>query len=193
MSKIWVTSDLHFQHKRVVEYTNRGVFTSQENHDSDLVDLWNSQVGKHDTVVQLGDFVFNCRKLEVWQSVVDRLNGKIIHIAGNHDSHDVLKKSGHEWYDLKAKTFTIEGKKQQFIFCHYPLKVWMNSHHGSIHCFGHSHGSMKEQNGKSIDCGLDSAYNIFGVHKFFTLEDIMQIMSEKEVVFHDHHNDRTKQ
>lgn len=55
MSKVWLTSDLHFQHRRIVEYTNRGVDTTQEDHDRWLIDLWNSQVNKNDTVYSLGD------------------------------------------------------------------------------------------------------------------------------------------
>lgn len=190
MSKVWLTSDLHFHHRKIVEYTNRGIETTQELHDQWLVDLWNSQVNKQDTVIQCGDFVFNCRNLDQWQSVVSKLNGRIIHIAGNHDSHEVLRKSGHEWYDLKTKTFEVNGVKRQFVFCHYAMRVWQNSHHGSIHCFGHSHGGMKEQHGKSLDVGLDSSYNYFGKHKFFTLEEIIEIADQKDVEIVDHHTGR---
>ena len=137
MSKIWVTSDLHIGHKKICEYTDRKLVVYQDLHDQWLVDLWNSQVSKNDTVIQCGDFVFNCRDFNKWQSVVSQLNGKIIHIAGNHDSHEVLRKSGHEWYDLRTKTFPVGGVKRQFVFCHYAMRVWQNSHHGSIHCFGH--------------------------------------------------------
>lgn len=191
MSKTWLTSDLHFRHQRIVEYTNRGVDTTQEHHDEWLIDLWNRQVGKQDIVYQLGDFVFNCRKLDVWQSVVDKLNGKIVHICGNHDSHEVLKASGHEWYDLKTKSLVVGGKKQQFVFCHYAMRVWQNSNHGSIHCFGHSHGSMREQYGKSIDVGIDSAYNIFGEHKFFTPEGVVELVGNREIAYPDHHGQHT--
>lgn len=34
MNNIWFTSDLHWHHKRIVEFTNRGVETNQENHGS---------------------------------------------------------------------------------------------------------------------------------------------------------------
>lgn len=187
MSKVWVTSDIHFSHKKIVEYTNRGVFTTQERHDEDVIALWNSQVGRNDTVIQCGDFVFNCRDLDKWCSYTDRLNGRIIHIAGNHDSHELLRKSGREWYDLKTKTFNVNGEKQQFVFCHYAMRVWQNSHHGSIHCFGHSHGGMVGQNGKSIDVGLDSSYNYFGEHRLFSLEDVVEIVKDIPIAVHDHH------
>lgn len=133
MSKIWFTSDLHFKHRKIVEYTKRGKDTTQEQHDEWLIDLWNSQVSKHDIVYELGDFVFNCRDAKVWQSVVSKLNGRIIHVKGNHDSSDVLKKSGHEWYDLKR----IKIGKQHIVLCHYAMRVWDMYHHGSWQLYGH--------------------------------------------------------
>ena len=188
MSKVLFTSDLHIGHRKIVEYTNRGVDTTQEDHDKWVVDLWNSQVSKHDIVYQLGDFVFNCRDLKVWQSAVSKLNGRIIHIKGNHDSSDVLKKSGHEWYDLKR----VKIGKQHIVMCHFALRVWDMYHHGAWQIYGHSHGSL-DGIGKQVDVGLDSAYNILGEHRFFTMDDLRQIMSEREIVFHDNHTERTKQ
>ena len=182
MSKIWFTSDLHITHRKIVEYTNRGVITTQEDHDKWVIDLWNSQVSKHDLVYQLGDFVFNCRNLETWQSVVSRLNGRIIHIKGNHDSSDVLKRSGHEWYDLKR----VKVGKQHIVLCHFALRVWDMYHHGAWHLYGHSHGNLPSA-GRSIDVGIDNAYNVFGEHRFFTMDDLREMIGSKDVILHDHH------
>ncbi|MGL4583639.1 MAG: hypothetical protein ACRCVU_11745 [Flavobacterium sp.] len=187
-SKELFTSDLHFGHRKIVEYTNRGVDTTQEDHDRWLIDLWNSQVDKNTTVYSLGDFVFNCRKLDKFKSVTDRLNGQKILIRGNHCSREVYQKSGFQWYDLKG--FNIEG--QYIVMCHYAMRVWDKYHHGSWQLYGHSHGSL-DGVGKQIDVGLESAYNILGEHRFFTMDDLRQIMSEREVVFHDHHTERTNQ
>ena len=102
MSKVLFTSDLHIGHRKIIEYTNRGADTTQEDHDDWVVDLWNSQVDKNTIVYSLGDFVFNCRKLDKFKSVTDRLNGQKILIRGNHCSREVYQKSGFQWYDLKA-------------------------------------------------------------------------------------------
>lgn len=188
MSKVFFTSDLHFGHKKIVEYTNRSVFTTQENHDKDVIELWNSQVSKNDIVYSLGDLVFNCRKLDKFMSIMNQLNGQKILIRGNHCDRDVYKKSGFQWYDLKGTT--VEG--QHIVMCHYAMRVWDKYHHGSWHLYGHSHGSL-EGTGRSIDVGLDNSYNVFGEHRFFTMDDLRELIGHKEVVFHDHHNDRTKQ
>lgn len=188
MQNILFTSDLHFKHKKIVEYTNRGVDTTQEHHDEWLIDLWNSQADKNTIVYHLGDFVFNCSKIDVFKSFTDRLNGQKILIRGNHCDRKVYDKSGFQWWDLKG--FNIEG--QYIVMCHYAMRVWDKYHHGSWNLYGHSHGSLPGI-GKQLDVGLDNAYNVLGEHRFFTMDDLRQIMSEKEVVFHDHHNDRTKQ
>lgn len=188
MPKVFFTSDLHIGHRKIVEYTNRGVDTTQEDHDKWITDLWNRQVGKSDTVYSLGDFVFNCRKIDKFREVTSKLNGKKVLIKGNHCDRRVYQESGYPWYDLKG--FNIEG--QYIVMCHYALRVWDKYHHGSWQLFGHSHGTL-EGIGKQVDVGLDSAYNILGEHRFFTMDDLHQIMSERAIVFHDHHTSLTKQ
>lgn len=183
--KEYFTSDLHFLHTNIVKHTNRGVFTSQDTHDRDVIDLWNKQVNKNDIVYHLGDFVFNCRRIEKFKAIKDQLNGQKILIRGNHCDRDVYKKSGFEWYDLKM--FTIREK--QIVMCHYPLAVWQNNHRGSWCLHGHSHGNYTPEFGKILDVGLDSAYNILGEHRFFTFEDVQQYMQERKFKSEDHHVD----
>ena len=57
---------------------------------------------------------------------------------------------------------------------------------GSTLITGNCHGSY-EVPGKILDVGLDSAYNILGEHRFFTEEDIVNIMATKMAISVDHH------
>lgn len=50
MSKVFFTSDTHFSHGYVAQ-TRR--FEAAEDHDDDIVESWNSIVGKRDTVWHL--------------------------------------------------------------------------------------------------------------------------------------------
>jgi calcineurin-like phosphoesterase family protein len=46
--------------------------------------------------------------------------------------------------------------KQDVTLCHYAMRSWADSCHGSYHCFGHSHGRMPEfDNMFAFDVGVD--------------------------------------
>ncbi len=187
-AKTLFTSDLHFCHKNIVEFTNRGRDTTKEEHDEWLVDLWNSQVNAQDTVWHLGDFSFGKEK-EI-QVILSRLNGQKRFIKGNHCDAKVMhnmKRLG--WigtFDL-YKEIKIKGTRTCLF--HFPCSAWHQQGYGSWHLHGHCHGSFQGQ-GKILDVGLDSAYNHFGEHRFFTEDDIQEWMQSRAKVIVDHHKDR---
>ncbi len=89
---IFFTSDTHFGHERIIELAKRP-FKSVEEMDDAMISRWNSVVGKADTVYHLGDYSLYHRK-DTLKKLRERLNGKIILIAGNHDRDKVLKHAG---------------------------------------------------------------------------------------------------
>lgn len=83
------TADHHFGHANILKYedANRrnahgGRFASIARHDDHLIAQWNSVVSPDDLVYCLGDFSF---KQSIMASVLPRLNGYKVLIAGNHD------------------------------------------------------------------------------------------------------------
>jgi calcineurin-like phosphoesterase family protein len=186
------TSDPHFHHKNIVKFTERGKDTTQENHDEWLIKLWNSQVNPWDKVYMLGDFSFSHKYNEV-ANVTRRLNGQKFFVLGNHDDEDVFEKLKQEgliqnWYDTKHIKI---GSTSAHLY-HFPIESWNKSHHGGFHLHGHCHGSLiTAGQGKRLDVGLDSAYNILGEHRFFTESDITTIMATRSIHETDHHKDRS--
>ena len=84
MNRIFVISDTHFGHKRIIEFEpEKRPFNSIEEHDEELVYRWNSTVKKHDTVWHLGDVLFGVGAFETLR----RLQGKKFLIMGNHDNY----------------------------------------------------------------------------------------------------------
>ena len=61
---------------------------------------------------------------------------------------------------------------------------------GRVHITGNSHGNYFLPDGKILDVGLDSAYNLYGEHKFFTEEMIEEYMKTRTVKVQDHHTYR---
>lgn len=143
---IWFSSDCHFQHTNLLNLTpETRPFKTIEEMDNTLINNWNSLVKPEDTIYHLGDFAWNCHK-----SLISRLKGNIIFVLGNHDK--VLK----QIYPNIPSILDITVNKQPIVLCHYAMRVWNKSHHGSWHLYGHSHGGLPDDlETWSTDVGMD--------------------------------------
>jgi calcineurin-like phosphoesterase family protein len=187
----WFTSDLHFSHKNIVKFTNRGVETDPVRHDEWLTAKWNNTVQPGDLVYHLGDFSFH-RSYEDLASQVQKLNGEKIFLKGNHDSRQWLRqlvKDGlieafYEYEEIK-----IQGNS--VVLFHFPIASWHKQGHGSWHLHGHCHGNLKPEftSGKMLDVGIDNVYNLYGQHKFLSDEDIVRYMEFRQVQVNDSHRE----
>lgn len=181
------TSDLHFCHKNIVMLTQRSLATTAEEHDQWLIDLWNQQVDPNDTVYHLGDFCFHGKPAQ-WGKILSQLNGTKVLIKGNHDSSRSLRHCAQAglisaWYDYRE--INIDG--QDLTLFHFPISSWHRQNYGSFHIHGHSHGGHRFSRGKMLDVGLDSAFNLFGHHRFFTWYDVKEYMSQQDIEVADQH------
>lgn len=163
MSNIWFTSDSHFCHKNIIQYSNRP-FSSVEEMNEAMIANWNKVVDKNDTVYHLGDFGF--AKRDILLNIFNRLNGNKHLVEGNHDS-DAVKlpwASKHDMYELKYK-------EKYYQLCHYPMRTWNKAFHGARSLFGHVHGTLKPF-GFSCDVGVDcwnfTPVNIDTLEELFT-------------------------
>lgn len=153
MGKIFVTSDLHFGHKRILDFDPlHRPYQTVEEMDEALIEIWNTYVSPEDTVFNLGDVIFY-HNLEKVKSILGRLNGKHILIFGNHDqvikrNLDTLliekKTDGHTYLYKVAPYFELEVDKQLCVMFHYPIAEWNKMHYGSIHLYGHLHSTIAE-------------------------------------------------
>ncbi len=185
------TSDLHFRHKRIVEFTNRGLeCKSQQEHDKWLIDLWNKEVSAGDTVYHLGDFCFSKNYEEIC-SILNQLKGQIIMIKGNHDNRQYMNRLYIDGYIAGFFEYKeINIQEIPAVLFHFPISSWHKQGHGSLHLHGHCHGNHRDSHGKMLDVGLDSAYNIFGRHKFFDEHEIVELLKDKQIYIADHHKER---
>ncbi len=83
IDKTFVTSDCHFR-----EWTHFGglLCESSKSQEEEHIALWNSVVGKDDTVLYAGDF--SDGRIADLEEICRRLNGRIVLIKGNHDQMD---------------------------------------------------------------------------------------------------------
>jgi calcineurin-like phosphoesterase family protein len=84
VNRIFVTSDTHFGHKRIIEFEKAArPFATVEEHDRELVARWNATVKPKDTVWHLGDVYFG----KDGHKVLGELNGLKKLVMGNHDHY----------------------------------------------------------------------------------------------------------
>lgn len=138
----------HFGHSNIIKYCNRP-FSSTHEMDETLLNNINRNVQSSDILYHLGDFCFGSR-IEFYRK---QINCRQIHLVlGNHDK---LKNSDKKLFASISSLKEIKINNCTIVLCHYAMRVWNKSHHGSLHFFGHSHGGLGNTD-KSIDVGVDS-------------------------------------
>lgn len=95
MATVFFTSDLHFGHARICEFSGRP-FDSVEEMDEALILNWNTVVTHVDDIVWvLGDYALGDRARGL--GYLSRLNGRKMLVSGNHDKCWVGSSSGHKY------------------------------------------------------------------------------------------------
>ena len=157
---VFFTADLHLGHPNCSAYCGRPwlrpgdydfetkKWTSDEarqacnaRSNAGLIANWNSRVKPGDTVYHVGDFCCkgnergipgSLTKAESWENV---LNGKIIHIRGNHDKnngvscaleHAVIKFAGVRWLLVHHPPQTLDDPSCEYdaVLCGHVHNAW---------------------------------------------------------------------
>jgi calcineurin-like phosphoesterase family protein len=177
MNNIYFTSDTHWAHKNIITYSNRP-FTSVTEMDEALIKNWNNVVKSNDEIYHLGDFTFS-KDHKYITNILKRLNGKIHLIWGNHDED--MKRVIYNNRTLVTSTDyykEIKINKQLICLFHYGQRVWNRSHHGSIHLYGHSHGTLPPY-GKSVDVGVDAKF-LTEEYRPISIDEVFEYMKTRE-------------
>lgn len=164
----------------------RPMFSTVEEMNEVIISRHNERVRKGDLVYDLGDIFVKSPTLEHARAHRRRMNGQFFAIKGNHDQvlEKLAKEDGahapnhfeitpdyiaqrmvaeklYVWYrsleeiSLGQPYFPAD-QKQLIVLCHYAMRVWKNSHHGSWQLYGHSHSMLPElPELLSFDVGVD--------------------------------------
>lgn len=136
--KKWVISDTHFGNKNIITYESRP-FKDTEEMEATIIKNWNLIVAKDDEVFHLGDFSFLGK--EKTKEIVNKLNGKIHLLLGNHDNKSVN-------YYLECGFATVSPYPiivdQFWILSHEPVYLNTTMPYANIH--GHLHGTKQTGN-----------------------------------------------
>lgn len=119
-------------------------------HDTIIINNWNSVVSKHDTVWFLGDFCMGGRS--TIKEYMSKLNGYIRMVKGNHDNYP-----NKVYLDAGVRSVSEHPVilKQKFILSHAPLDVFLSNDAKScfVNIFGHVHsGTIVETKTDHYQC-----------------------------------------
>jgi calcineurin-like phosphoesterase family protein len=136
MSNIFLISDTHFGHAKVLTFLKedgsllRPGFKDIDDHDWEIVKRWNMAVRPNDKVYHLGDVGFkNFTQLKL---IFDHLNGTKVLIKGNHDNLDINQ------YAQIFKDVRGSHTLDKHILSHIPIHPdslyrWKANIHGHLH------------------------------------------------------------
>ena len=168
----WFTADLHLGHRNIIGYCGRP-FADVGAMDEELVGRWNDTVGPADTVWVLGDVALG--RIEESLSLVGRLGGRKLLVAGNHDrcwaGHGRRSKGWTERYLAAGFEAVHQGEIALdvggvvVVACHFPYRGDSHDHdryvehrpadRGQWLLHGHVHDRWR-QSDRMINVGVDA-------------------------------------
>jgi calcineurin-like phosphoesterase family protein len=147
---VWFTADTHFNHRRTLELSKRP-FKNVNEMNNVMIKNWNRVVGKHDTVIHLGDFGD--------YEFSHKLNGQIVLLFGNYERKDVeqgiiTKDDLINKYNFiivhDDKMMLYRGLDETFYLVHEPLHMKLDE----FYLFGHIH-KLQMVKRKGLNVGVD--------------------------------------
>ena len=136
-SKVYFTSDTHFYHSNIIGFCKR-LFKNVEDMNETLIENWNQVVSQDDIVFHLGDFCMGGS--HEWTKILNRLNGKIYLVLGNHDLKNI-RQGYTSRFELTSMQMHIEVDKQKIYLNHCPLLCYGGAYGNTWQLFGHVHTS----------------------------------------------------
>lgn len=137
--RVFFTSDTHFYHSNIINFCGRP-FKNVEVMNETLIANWNSVVGPDDIIFHLGDFCLGGSA--EWTNILNRLNGKIYLIVGNHDIKN-LRQGYYSRFEHIAMQMHIEVGKQKIYLNHCPFLCYGGAYRDTWQLFGHVHTSKQ--------------------------------------------------
>ena len=185
-SNLYFTADLHLNCLGALQGGwGRRPCTSLPEHDAWVADLINGHVGQRDRLIVIGDNAFSRNAVEQAALLRDLLKKlvckNITFVLGNHDFPEALRCIGKEPHGY----LELGWLAAKFFCCHYPMLTWPSSHHGSVHCYGHTHAAFESEfdrlmpQRRSLDVGLDNSIRVLGEYRPFEAAEILHLLKDR--------------
>lgn len=109
----WLISDTHLFHAKILDF-QRNMFSTVDEMNNYIVQMWKETVKPEDTIYHLGDFAFGT-DFEAIENIVKDLPGKVTLLLGNHDTPAKVQIYSKYW--KLASAISLDG----FVLSHMPV------------------------------------------------------------------------
>lgn len=180
MGKIYLSSDLHFNHDRDFIWKERG-FNSVEEMNETIIKNFNSVITDEDILYLGGDSMLGM-DTNAGLALLRRLNGKKYLIVGNHDTDKriVAYKDSMIFEDIKMN-YRIKYRGRTYLLTHYPTLVANEGEFNNvINIHGHTHSTSRLcETPYCYNVNVD-AWNCMPVELDYIHEEGLRLWSHKE-------------
>lgn len=143
-------ADNHFYHRAILTHMDKRDFSDVEEMNEYMIQQWNHKVRMNDEVVILGDLSWG--NLEQTQKIIDRLNGHLFLIRGNHDYFVDDKKFDRSQFEWIKDYAELNDNKRKVVLSHYPIVCYNGQYRKDINgnpktymLHGHTHNTQDQQ------------------------------------------------
>jgi calcineurin-like phosphoesterase family protein len=146
---IYVTSDHHFNHENIIEYTNRP-FSNVEEMNDYMKERWNRVVSEEDPVMHIGDVAFS-KEGSRPKELLSELNGNPSLIIGNHD--DSINSDNFPYLCMESSVIQHHGYR--FWCTHRPDNIPDMWTEWVIHGHIHNDGEFIDYDNNTINISVE--------------------------------------
>lgn len=115
-------ADCHFFHESLNTQMDMRGFSSAAEMNGYMIEKWNARVKTKDEVVILGDL--SVGGPEETLAVLEKLNGKLFLVRGNHDRFGKNKNYPAERFEWVRDYAELHDNNRKVILCHYPVMCY---------------------------------------------------------------------
>lgn len=143
-------ADCHFFHGNLNDKMDKRGFAGVEEMNEYMLKQWNARVRSNDDVVILGDLSWG--KAEETNELLEKLNGRLYLIQGNHDRFlkDKEYNAGRFQWIRPYEELRDNGRK--VVLCHYPIMCYNGQYRLDEHgnpktymLYGHVHDTFDQR------------------------------------------------
>ena len=115
-------ADSHFFNGALNTKMDHRGFADVEEMNAYMLKKWNDRVRKNDDVIILGDLSWG--KAEETNELLEKLNGRLFLIQGNHDRFLKNKKYNADRFVWIKPYEELHDSKRKVVLCHYPIMCY---------------------------------------------------------------------